>query len=45
VHGDICEGPLMERALNEYEVDTVSHLAAQTIVGIANRDKLRARPR
>jgi CDP-glucose 4,6-dehydratase len=37
VHGDICDGPLMERALNEYQVDTVFHLAAQTIVGIANR--------
>src|SRR5581483_6435846 len=28
----------MERALGEYEVDTVFHLAAQTIVGIANRN-------
>ncbi len=36
VHGDICDGPLMERALGEYEIDTVFHLAAQTIVGIAN---------
>ena len=27
---------LIERALGEYEVDTVFHLAAQTIVGIAN---------
>lgn len=40
VHGDICDAPLMERALNEYEVDTVFHLAAQTIVGIANRSPL-----
>lgn len=40
VHGDICDGPLMERALSEYEVDTVFHLAAQTIVGIANRSPL-----
>ena len=37
VHGDVCDGELIERALNEYEVDTVFHLAAQTIVGIANR--------
>ena len=37
VHGDICDGVLMERALSEYEVDTVFHLGAQTIVGIANR--------
>lgn len=36
VHGDICDGPLIERALGEYEADTVFHLAAQTIVGIAN---------
>ena len=28
----------MERALGEYEIDTVIHLAAQTIVGIANRN-------
>ena len=28
----------MERALGEYEIDTVFHLAAQTIVGIANRN-------
>ena len=28
----------MERALGEHEVDTVFHLAAQTIVGIANRN-------
>ncbi|MFQ5401228.1 MAG: GDP-mannose 4,6-dehydratase [Anaerolineae bacterium] len=35
--GDICDYALMERALAEYEVDTIFHLAAQTIVGIANR--------
>jgi CDP-glucose 4,6-dehydratase len=40
VHGNICDAPLMERALNEYEVDTVFHLAAQAIVGIANRSPL-----
>jgi len=28
----------MERSLGEYEIDTVFHLAAQTIVGIANRN-------
>jgi len=37
VDGDICDGRLVERVLNEYEVDTVFHLAAQTIVGIANQ--------
>ena len=31
---------LLERALGEYEIDTVFHLAAQTIVGIANRNPL-----
>jgi len=37
VHGDICADGLVERALAEYEVDTVFHLAAQTIVPTANR--------
>jgi CDP-glucose 4,6-dehydratase len=36
VHGDVCNGPLVERTLAEYEVDTVFHLAAQPIVGIAS---------
>lgn len=31
---------LMERVLGEYEIDTVFHLGAQTIVGIANRNPL-----
>jgi CDP-glucose 4,6-dehydratase len=38
VRGDVCDQALLERALGEYEVDTVFHLAAQTIVGIANRN-------
>jgi CDP-glucose 4,6-dehydratase len=38
VRGDICDQSTMERALGEYEIDTVMHLAAQTIVGIANRN-------
>jgi CDP-glucose 4,6-dehydratase len=38
VRGDVCDQALMERALGEHEVDTVFHLAAQTIVGIANRN-------
>ncbi len=37
VHGDICEEGLIARALNEYEVSSVFHLAAQTLVGTANR--------
>ena len=38
VHGDVCDQALLERALGEYEADTVIHLAAQTIVGVANRN-------
>jgi CDP-glucose 4,6-dehydratase len=38
VRGDIGDQAMMERALGEYEIDTVIHLAAQTIVGIANRN-------
>ncbi len=38
VRGDVREQALMERILGEYEIDTVFHLAAQTIVGIANRN-------
>ena len=37
VHGDLNEPGLVARALGEHEVDTVFHLAAQTIVGTANR--------
>ncbi|MBI2069763.1 MAG: NAD-dependent epimerase/dehydratase family protein [Elusimicrobia bacterium] len=40
VHGAIEDYRLMERALNEYEVDTVLHLAAQALVPIANRNPL-----
>ncbi|HOU11780.1 MAG TPA: GDP-mannose 4,6-dehydratase [Anaerolineae bacterium] len=38
--GDVTDYVTMERVLNEYEIDTVFHLAAQTIVGIANRAPL-----
>ena len=38
VRGDVREQATLERALGEYETDTVIHLAAQTIVGIANRN-------
>ena len=37
VHGDICADGLVGRVLNEYEVQGVFHLAAQTQVGPANR--------
>lgn len=38
VRGDIRDQALLERCLGEYEIKTVFHLAAQTIVGIANRN-------
>jgi CDP-glucose 4,6-dehydratase len=38
VRGDICDQEVLERTLGECEIDTVIHLAAQTIVGIANRN-------
>jgi len=38
VRGDVCDQVFLERVLGEYEVDTVLHLAAQTIVTIANRN-------
>jgi CDP-glucose 4,6-dehydratase len=40
VRGDVRDQPLLERVLAEYEVDTVFHLAAQTIVTIANRSPI-----
>ncbi|MFC1951674.1 GDP-mannose 4,6-dehydratase [Chloroflexota bacterium] len=40
VRGCVEDFLTIERALNEYEIDTVFHLAAQTIVGIANRNPL-----
>jgi CDP-glucose 4,6-dehydratase len=40
VRGDVTDYLLMERILAEYEVNTVFHLAAQTIVTIANNAPL-----
>jgi CDP-glucose 4,6-dehydratase len=40
VHGRLEDERLLERSLNEYEIQTVFHLAAQTIVGTANRSPL-----
>ncbi len=37
VRGSIEDALLVERIVNEYEVDSIFHLAAQTIVGTANR--------
>ncbi len=40
VHGCVEDYALLERTLAEYEIQTVFHLAAQTIVGVANRSPL-----
>lgn len=40
VSGDITDDALLSRVLNEYEVETVFHLAAQTLVPTANRAPL-----
>jgi len=40
VRGDVRDQAALEGALGEYEIDTVFHLAAQTIVGIANRNPI-----
>jgi CDP-glucose 4,6-dehydratase len=37
VCGDLLDADLLVRAINEYEIDTVFHLGAQTIVGAASR--------
>jgi CDP-glucose 4,6-dehydratase len=38
IRGDVRDRECMERILGEYEINTVFHLAAQTIVGVANRN-------
>ena len=40
VRGDIRDREVLERTLGEFEIDTVIHLAAQTIVTIANRNPI-----
>lgn len=40
VRGDVRDRDMLERALGEFEIDTVIHLAAQTIVTIANRNPI-----
>ncbi|NDJ54208.1 MAG: NAD-dependent epimerase/dehydratase family protein [Chloroflexi bacterium] len=37
VRGDVTDDRLMMRIFSDYEIDSCFHLAAQTIVGIANR--------
>ncbi len=38
IRGGLASPALLERALGEYEIEVVFHLAAQTIVSIANRN-------
>jgi CDP-glucose 4,6-dehydratase len=40
IRGDVCDQALLERILGEDEIDTIFHLAAQTIVGTANRNPI-----
>lgn len=40
VRGDLSDSRFLERVLAEYEIKTVIHLAAQTIVPIANKNPL-----
>lgn len=40
VHGSLEDYPLLARTVNEYAVEVVYHLGAQTIVGTANRSPL-----
>jgi CDP-glucose 4,6-dehydratase len=40
VRGELEDFELLLRAMNEYEIDTVFHLGAQTIVGTASRSAL-----
>ena len=42
VHGDITDRELCGRALADYEIDTVYHLAAQSIVSVCAEDPLTA---
>ena len=40
VNGDLVDLQLQQRAMNEYNIDTVFHIAAQAIVGIANKSPI-----
>lgn len=40
VHGQLEDYELLVRVINEYEIDSVFHLAAQTIVGTASRSAI-----
>lgn len=40
IRGELTDLELVERIINEYEITTIFHLAAQTIVGTANRSPI-----
>jgi CDP-glucose 4,6-dehydratase len=40
VHGDIEDAVLIARVLGQYDIESVFHLAAQTLVGVANTNPL-----
>ena len=40
VRGGLEDYQLLERTINEYEVEVIFHIAAQTLVGIANRNPI-----
>lgn len=40
INGNVEDFSLLERILNEYEIDAVFHLAAQALVGAANRSPI-----
>src|SRR5262245_29339368 len=40
INGSLEDFQLLERILNEYEIEAVFHLAAQALVGAANRSPL-----
>lgn len=40
VRGELVDADLLLRAINEYEIDSVFHLGAQTIVGTASRSPI-----
>ena len=40
VHGRLEDYDVIERAINEHHIDTVFHLGAQAIVGVANRNPI-----
>ncbi|MFH1644779.1 MAG: GDP-mannose 4,6-dehydratase [bacterium] len=40
INGDLLDFDLLQRILNEFDIDSVFHLGAQAIVGIANRSPI-----